>query len=134
MPTVMIGGSLGIRVLSLAVCRRLDTIMGNGFDVVVGDAPGVDLAVQRYLAAHDYPFVTVYSATPVPRHNVGNWPIQMITAPNATTPRAFHTAKDRAMVETAHYGFFIWDGTSQGTRRNIDHCRQLRVPVAVMRA
>lgn len=119
MPRVFIAGSITIKRLPPHVEARLDNIRASGLDVLVGDAGGVDHAVQRYFHQALYPAVTVYCSGDTPRHNEGGWPLAMIAPPVNAKGRAFHTAKDLAMAVDCDYGLMIWDCKSPGTLGNV---------------
>ena len=75
--------------------------------VLVGDCDGVDLAIQKHLKFINYPYVIVYCSGDAPRHNEGNWPVEV------------RRAKDKAMIEDCGEGLCLWDGRSKGTLQNI---------------
>jgi hypothetical protein len=78
--------------------------------IVVGDAPGIDTAVQKYLAERCYQNVTVYAARKV-RSNVGSWSVVMI--------EGNYVDRDIAMSKVAGWLLAFWDGKSPGTGNNI---------------
>jgi len=51
---VFIAGSRRLSRLNKDMRRRIDNIVNKGFTVIVGDANGVDRAVQRYLSSRHY--------------------------------------------------------------------------------
>jgi len=122
---VFISGSRGVRELSSEVKQSLSRIMSQNFDVVVGDAWGVDKLVQEYLHEHGYTKVTVYYTKSKPRNNAG-FPTKHIVGGQ--------TAKDVAMSQAANYGLAIWDGHSRGTRNNIERARQVGMKMKVITA
>ena len=77
MEKVFIAGPLKIRTLDKNINERLDNIIRNKIEVLVGDANGVDTAVQEYLNLKKYKNVTVYCIN-YPRNNIGNWKIVSI--------------------------------------------------------
>ena len=117
---VMISGSRLIETLPPEAIERIDTIMTLGAEILVGDAPGIDSEVQKYLKSRDYDQVTVYHAYENPRNNEG-FPTQ------GNYPS--YTDRDKAMGELADRGLAIWDGLSKGTAANID-----RVPTRIVTA
>ncbi len=120
MTQVFIGGSRAVARLPTAVRRRLDNIVEGRFRVLIGDANGVDKAVQTYLAQKDYEDVVVFCAGEQCRNNVRRWPVRRIEVSGTRKgTRAFYTAKDRAMTDEANVGFMLWDGESQGTLANV---------------
>ena len=50
MSKVVLGGSRSVSRLSAPVRERVENIVSQGFDVVIGDANGADKALQEYLA------------------------------------------------------------------------------------
>lgn len=68
---VFISGSLSITTLPETVVERLGIILDRQLSVLIGDARGVDRAVQRILCGRNSQSVTVYCSGDVPRNNVG---------------------------------------------------------------
>ncbi len=129
---VFIAGSRRLSRLHSAVKRRIDNIVDKGFTVIVGDANGVDKAVQRYLSNRHYTNIIVFCMEGGCRNNIGDWPTRTITA--ADTGRrnfAYYSTKDRAMVKEADYGLMLWDGRSRGTLTSIVHLVRQGKPVVV---
>lgn len=116
---VFIAGSRRVSRLNADVRRRLDNIIDKRLPVIVGDANGVDKAVQRYLRSKRYDLVEVFCAGDRCRNNLGGWPVRTIQANGKTKNFSFYATKDRAMAEEASYGLMIWDGKSIGTLMNI---------------
>ncbi len=128
---VFIAGSRRLSRLSKDVKRRIDNIVGRGLTVIVGDANGVDKAVQQYLSAMNYSNVLVFCMEGGCRNNVGKWPTRDITAAPGARGFAYFSTKDRAMVKEADYGLMLWDGKSHGTLTNIVDLVQQGRPVVV---
>jgi hypothetical protein len=80
---------------------RIDNIVDQDFEVVVGDADGVDTSIQAYLFDHGLEKATVFCSGKRPRNNAGNWPVQRVETTHAGGSRAFFTAKDIRMAEVA---------------------------------
>lgn len=119
-PKVFIAGSRRLSRLSRDVKRRIDNIVEKGFTVIVGDANGVDKAVQQYLRSRHYDNVIVFCMEGGCRNNVGNWATRTIAAADPSRRDfAYYSAKDRVMVEEADYGLMLWDGRSRGTLSSI---------------
>jgi hypothetical protein len=110
---------MNIKHLDLKVKERIDKIVAQNFEVVVGDADGVDRSIQSYLLDHGTTKITVFCSGACPRNNVGNWPIQRVETSYAEGSRAFFTAKDIRMAEVADIGLMIWDMKSTGTLSNV---------------
>lgn len=131
-PKVFIGGSRRLSRLNKQIKLRLDNVIDKGLTVIVGDANGVDKAVQSYLAQRNYENVAVFCMVGVCRNNLGNWPTREIAASqNARRDAAFFGTKDRAMGAEADYGLMLWDGKSRGTLANIRDLIDRQKPVIV---
>ena len=129
---VFIAGSRRLSQLNKDVRRRIDNIVDKGLTVIVGDANGVDKAVQRYLSSRNYSNVVVFCMEDRCRNNIGDWPTRTITAADpARRDFAYYSTKDRAMAEEADYGLMLWDGRSRGTLTNIIHLVREGKPVVV---
>ena len=129
---VFIAGSRSLSRLGRDVTMRIDNILAKGYTVIVGDANGMDKAVQRYLWKQHYEKVIVYCMESTCRNNEGNWETREIKAPG--TKRRdfiFFSSKDRAMAEAADYGLMLWDGESRGTVTNIIDLVRRGKPVVV---
>ena len=122
---IFIGGSRKITHLKEFATKRIDNIVTHKFDVIVGDANGMDKAVQKYLHSAGHQNVTVFYSGKQPRNNLGNWLAKHIAPPKGAKGYNIHAAKDREMALGANYGLMLWDGESLGTLLNI--YRLLRV-------
>ncbi|SER15633.1 hypothetical protein SAMN05518866_105228 [Sphingobium sp. YR768] len=116
---VFISGSLSIGTLPDPVIERIGLIIDRQLPILIGDARGVDRAVQRYLSNRKTNAVAVFCSGDGPRNNVGEWPVRNIPSSGARGTAAFHTPKDAAMARDASCGFVIWDGRSRGSLANI---------------
>lgn len=119
MNNVFIGGSRKISRLSNEVRRRIDNIVSNDYTVLVGDANGVDKAVQNYLFQIKYGKVIVFCVADNCRNNIGRWSLKSILPVNKTKNFDYYSLKDAEMVKQADYGFMIWDAKSKGTLNNM---------------
>ena len=119
MTKIFIGGSRRLSKLNKDVKRRLDNIIENDFTVVIGDANGVDKAVQQYLESKHHEKVIVFCMEGQCRNNLGKWPTRDIAAAPSARGFAYFSTKDRVMVEEADYGLMLWDAKSRGTLTNI---------------
>ena len=77
---IFIAGSRSVSRLGKDVKERIDNIVDKGLAVIVGDANGIDKAVQRYLDERRYRSVTVFCMEGGCRNNVGQWPMEKIAA------------------------------------------------------
>jgi hypothetical protein len=116
---VFIAGSMNIKNLDPEVKQRIDKIIEQDLEVVVGDADGADTSVQWHLFNHGGIRATVFCSGPTPRNNVGDWPVESVATKHTEGSRAFFTAKDLRMAEVADYGLMIWDTKSTGTLSNV---------------
>jgi hypothetical protein len=117
--SVFIAGSRTVSRLNVQVKDRIDRIIKQNLTVLIGDANGVDKAVQSYLAKCHYQNVVVYSMEHC-RNNLGEWPTRPHTAAMGTKrDRHYYGIKDTAMATDADCGFMLWDGLSKGTLTNI---------------
>ena len=130
MTVVFVGGSRAAR-LNKDVRDRLDRIISQGHRVVVGDANGVDKAVQAHLAAREYRNVVVFCSGDIARNNVGDWDLHSVSVPGKKKDRRFYSVKDRVMAEKATHGLMIWDGESVGTLQNVLRLVQQGKPVVL---
>jgi hypothetical protein len=129
---VFIGGSRAVARLNDALRKRLDRIIAERHEVLIGDANGADRIVQQYLADHQYRAVTVYCTGSRCRNNVGQWTTNAIAPPASTNGGFdFYAVKDREMAANATHGLMLWDGKSRGTFTNIKNLVRDHKPVVV---
>jgi len=119
MATVFLAGSLPIKVLSAEGRKRLDNLIDLGVHFVIGDAPGADTLLQKYLLFKGYQNVTVYAVGNRVRNNIGGWQVVNVPPDPNALKRDYYVAKDIAMTEASDAGFMLWDRVSRGTRNNI---------------
>ncbi len=131
MSTVFVGGSRRISRVNALLVNRLENIVVNELEVVIGDANGFDRAAQAFLHGLGYRSVTVYCTNGKCRNNVGHWPIHKVDYQGSGRGREFYTAKDDAMIQASDYGLFAWDGRSKGTMRNVEMMAREGKPSAI---
>jgi hypothetical protein len=131
---VFCGGSRSLGRLDSVVRARLRNLITHGHTVLVGDASGIDKAVQAFFAAEDYRDVVVYCMEAQCRHNVGNWPIESVSSGGKAKDFAYFAVKDARMGVQADYGFMIWDGASKGTLNNVLSLLEQGKPVLLYRS
>lgn len=119
MSTIFVGGSRHVSRLPEEAKRRLHNVIQRQHNVLVGDANGIDKAVQQYFADASYNAVTVFCSGNKYRNNVGHWPVRSVDVPNSLKGFQFYAAKDREMAREADFGFMIWDAKSPGTLLNV---------------
>ena len=60
MHKVFISGSMRIKNLDKSVLERINNIVASDYQVIVGDADGIDRSVQEYLKSKQSKSVIVY--------------------------------------------------------------------------
>lgn len=118
MHKVFISGSMKIKNLDTNVLSRINNIVDSNYQVIVGDADGVDSSIQKYLESKQTKAVIVYCSGEKPRNNIGQWLTEKIQTSVTPGTRAFFTAKDIRMAEDCDYGLMVWDTESTGTLSN----------------
>ncbi|MDO5090800.1 MAG: hypothetical protein Q4D61_04580 [Cardiobacteriaceae bacterium] len=118
---VFISGSINIKVLPCEVTKSLYNIINNGLLVLVGDAEGIDFAVQKFFQKHSYNNVTVYSIYKRPRNIASQNFAKKIVDVDLTikSEREKQTRKDYVMTEDSDFSLVVWDGESSGSYENI---------------
>jgi hypothetical protein len=119
MSAIFIGGSRRVSRLPAQAKVRLDNVISSSFNVLVGDANGIDKAVQAYLLKLEYEKVTIFYSGSRCRNNLGSWSTHAVKASPGEKGFHFYALKDREMARKADFGFMIWDGKSAGTILNI---------------
>ena len=119
MSKVFFGGSRNLGRLNPALRTRLRNLITNKHMVLVGDANGVDKAVQSFFAEEGYRNVIIYCMDGECRNNVGNWEIKSINSGGRKKDFSYYAMKDAQASLDADYGFMIWDGESKGTLNNV---------------
>ena len=155
MTTVFISGSREIPYLPEESRIRIDRIMQQGFDVVVGDSErGVDAKVTEYLADCGYGRVTIYTIHDRPRVKsvLDFWRVRKIEPAvekkigpdgRVRNARELEIAKDEAMGAASDYGLVIWKDSftnrfgrpsaSKGSLRNMHQLLASGKPVVLYR-
>ena len=116
---VFIAGPRLINDLDENITEKLNSICDKGYNILVGDASGIDSLTQKFLAKRQYKSVQVYSSNGRVRNNYGNWKIKNVKVDSQIQGFEFYAQKDIKMVEDCDIGFMIWNGESKGTFNNI---------------
>lgn len=116
---VLIAGPRALSKLNDDVKNRINTITDKQHEIFVGDANGIDKAVQKFLFENKYTNVSVYASNGKARNNIGNWPVVNVDVDSKVKGFDFYVAKDIKMIEDADHGFIIWNGESKGSLNNI---------------
>jgi len=119
MTTIFMSGSLRIKNLHADFQDRILKVVGEDFNVIVGDADGADKSIQTTLFQNGATNVAVYCTGDKPRNNIGDWEIHKVWSDYKPGTRAYFTAKDVEMAGVADFGLMIWDAKSTGTLNNV---------------
>ncbi len=105
-----------------AVKEEIDGYIRDKKKIIVGDAPGLDTAVQEYLAEKGYKKVVVYG-TDYTRTNKGNWKEKISDGSQYEEgSKEWHAVKDKAMQDDAMSGLavILEKGGAGATRKNVE--------------
>ena len=117
---IFAGGSKSIKdIVALPNRRVLDEAIYNEAEILVGDCPGADAAIQKYLAGCEYDNVTVYASGHKVRNNIGGWKVRFVEYDPSLVRYDFYRQKDIQMELDCDCAVMAWDGKSKGTRQNI---------------
>lgn len=118
---VFISGSMAIKKIPQEVINSIDKIINQKFEILVGDAPGVDSLVQNYCENKNYYNLIVYSIFDNPRFIASNQFKNKKINVDVTirNKRKQQQEKDKAMTNDSEYSFVIWDSKSKGSYDNI---------------
>ena len=102
--------------------NEIDGYIRDRKKIIVGDAPGLDTAVQEYLAKKNYKKVVVYG-TDYTRANKGKWKEHISDGSGYEEGSSeWHAVKDRAMQDDAYEGLavILEKGGAGATRKNVE--------------
>lgn len=116
---IFIAGPRAITELDANVIIKLENIVKNNYEVIVGDAIGIDSSIQKFFQSKNYNNVTVFASNGNARNNYGNWKIEKVIVDNNITGFDFYAQKDFEMARKSDIGFMIWNGKSKGTFNDI---------------
>lgn len=105
-----------------AVKNEIDGYIKAKKKIIVGDAPGLDTAVQQYLADRGYKKVVVYG-TDHTRTNTGKWKEKVVDGSQYEEgSKEWHALKDKAMQDDAMEGLavILEKGGASATRKNVE--------------
>ncbi|RUT49478.1 hypothetical protein [Campylobacter fetus] len=134
MKKVFISGSISIKNLNPEVCKIIDDIINKNYQILVGDAHGVDALVQKYCIQKNYINLCVYYVDEQPRNRESvNFLIKQVPPEkkgevinvnneNVKIGKKEQGFKDRKMADDCDYAFAIWDEKSSGSFANIQKC------------
>ncbi|MBC2580586.1 hypothetical protein [Clostridium sp. DJ247] len=128
---VFIAGPRAVSLLNKHVKERLKNIIFNNFTILVGDANGVDKAIQKFCYELNYNRIKVYATKGNARNNIGKWEVIKVEVSSDKKGFDYYAAKDLEMAKSADYGFMIWNGKSKGTFNNIINLAMLNKNILV---
>ena len=105
-----------------AVRKEIDGYIRDKKKIIVGDAPGLDTAVQNYLAEKGYKKVVVYG-TDHTRTNAGKWKEKVVDGSGYEEgSKEWHALKDKAMQDDSMEGLavILEKGGASATRKNVE--------------
>ena len=133
---VFISGSISIKRLPKEALKSIDKIISKKFEILVGDARGVDSLVQEYCDSRGYHNVTVYSIYDIPRNKISDKfkfkKIGMDKSVRRKRESERQQAKDQAMTRDCDYCLVIWNGKSKGSYANILRAKELKKGLKVV--
>ena len=116
---VFIAGPRIVREIDKNIIFKLENICDKNYEILIGDAEGIDSCVQKFLQFKLYKNVIVFASKGIARNNYGDWKIEKVEVSNQVTGFEFYAQKDFQMAKKADVGFMIWNGKSKGTFNNI---------------
>lgn len=116
---IFIAGPRAIKSLDKNIINKIDNICKKNYEIIVGDADGIDSSVQEYLSQRKYKNVKLYASNGIARNNYGNWRVENVEVDSNIKGFDFYAQKDLQMVKDADIGFMIWNGKSKGTFNNM---------------
>lgn len=122
---IFISGSISIKELREEDIPFLEELLEGKHTILIGDAYGIDKAVQEYLYKNSYQNVIVYCSGENARNNIGGWQVKRVANPTNLTGRLFYKIKDEAMGNDCDSALMLWDGKSKGTQQNIEYLDKL---------
>ena len=142
--TIFISGSRvpgGINSLPNSVKKQLKIIMEKKYNVIIGDANGIDYLIQKYLSEHNYMRVSVYYSGSQPRNRANmQWKVYNFND-RGKRGKSLQELKDKKMSEKADIAYVVWTDTyinprfgnkcvSSGTLSNV--CRMISIKKKVV--
>ena len=139
MSKVFISGSISTKELPSGILQSLEKIQKHNMTILVGDADGIDKAIQDYCEKSNYKNVCVYSIYSSPRYLSSNsFEKKFIYVDDKIIKeRERQTYKDEAMTVDSDYSLIIWDGRSKGSYYNIiralTHNKKIKVYLSTIK-
>lgn len=116
---IFIAGPRAVSNLDENILIKITNICEKNFEILIGDAEGIDKSIQKILSKKSYKKVTVFASNGIARNNCGDWKIENVPVDKNANGFDFYVQKDIQMAKKADIGFMIWNGKSKGTFNNI---------------
>ncbi|MDO4902136.1 MAG: hypothetical protein Q4A21_01090 [bacterium] len=123
MKKYFISGSRSIKTLPSQITDILNKIVDENGSILVSDAKGVDLSIQKFFLEKSYPKnkISIYTSEQGgARHNEGyslGWPTVKITPPSHEKDKfKIQRYKDTQMAEDCTEAIMLWEPTYMMTR------------------
>lgn len=132
---VFICGSISIKEIPPEAEKIIDKIIAQRYEILVGDANGIDYKIQEYCRDKKYFKLTIYIVGDKPRKIATNEftakqikkdsneieyvPIEEENSNKKPSERDKQWIKDKAMIDDCDYGLIIWNGESKGSYKNL---------------
>lgn len=121
MKRVFISGSISIKQLPTEIVDSVNKIEQQSLEILVGDAKGVDILIQKKLKEDHYNNVLVCSIYEEPRNLISPAfkTCQVKCGNTIKSEKQRQTYKDSYMTRNSDYSLVIWDAKSKGSYANI---------------
>lgn len=128
---VFICGSISIKKIPPEAEKIIDNIIAKRYEILVGDADGIDCQTQEYCKDKKYFKLTIYFVGDKARKiatsefmakqiKKDSNKIEYVQNSNKKqSERERQWIKDKAMMDDCDYGLIIWDGESKGSYKNL---------------
>lgn len=132
---VFMCGSISIKEIPPEAKKRIDNIIAKRYEILVGDADGIDYEIQKYCRDKKYFKLTIYIVGDEARkiattefatkqikkdsNEIEYVPIEEENSKKKPSERERQWIKDKAMIDDCDYGLIIWDGESKGSYKNL---------------
>lgn len=132
---VFMCGSISIKKIPPEAEKIIDDIIAKRYEILVGDADGIDYKIQEYCKDKKYFKLTIYFVGDKPRkiattkftakqiekdsNEIEYVPIEKENSNKKPSEREKQWIKDKAMIDDCDYGLIIWNGESKGSYKNL---------------
>ena len=129
---VFVFGSSTIDMLTAEMLDALNELIKTYQpEFLIGDCYGADNLAQSFLEDIGYTNVRIFCSGKEPRRAHFANVVSLWKDTAGKRGEEFQQVKDTAMTEECDIAIGFWDGTSQGTKANIDRCKKLSKPCKV---